>query len=123
VADVDMVAIWALTATSGNVTVQVAKTAAGGSSQNYASGSTAPCDGITRYWTWAAGAWTLHTAASTVATFTCATGGLAVAELNTAGFAAGFTYVGAYHASANLLIMPHRLVVGRKASNLRSLIV
>jgi len=112
------VAIWALTATSGNVTVQVAKDAAGTGAINF--DGTAGTDGITRYWTWASGVWTLHTQAA-AATFTCATGGLAVAEISANGLPDTFKYINASHSSAHLLVMPHDLLVQRKPNNLRNL--
>lgn len=114
------VQILALTATSGNVTVQVAKDAASTGAINY--DGTAGTDGITVYWTYASGVWTKHTQAA-AATFTCVSGGLAVAFVAGYQVPAGYDYVNASHSSAHLLLMPVDLDVQRRPSSLASLIV
>lgn len=115
------VQILALTATSGNVTVQVAKDASGTGAVNY-DGAAGDGDGITVYWTYASGVWTKHTQAA-AATFTCASGGLAVAFVGGYQLPAGYDYINASHSSAHLLIMPVDLEVQRRPSSLASLIV
>lgn len=103
------VAIIAIGATSGNVTITEANAASGGTSQNLAA--------ITTYYTSAAGVWTKVTQAA-AATFTLVTGGLAVAEIDAQQLSAGFSYIAASHASASFIILPHSLELGRKPENL-----
>lgn len=112
--------IFALTATSGNVTVQVAQDASGTNAINY--DGTGGTDGITVYWTYASGVWTKHTQ-SAADTFTCATGGLAVAFVGGYQLPAGYDYINASHSSAHLLLVTTDLEVQRRPSSLASLIV
>lgn len=115
------IGIWALTATSSNVTVQIAKDAAGTGAVNY-DGAAGDGDGITVYWTWASGVWTKRTQAA-AATFTCVAGGLAFAYVAGFQLPAGFGYINASHSSAHLLLMPFDLYDQRRPSSLTSLIV
>src|SRR5262249_12729691 len=103
------VSIVAIGATSGNVTVTEATAASGGTSQNL------PV--ITTYWTQNNGVWTKVTQAA-AATFTCATGGLAVAEIDAQQLDSGFSYVAASHSSASFVIIVHSLEVQRPPANL-----
>lgn len=98
------VSIVAIGATSGNVTVTEANAASGGTSQNL------PV--ITVYWTQNNGLWTKVTQAA-AATFTLATGGLAVAEIDAQQLDSGFNYIAASHASASFVIVLHSLEVQR----------
>lgn len=102
-------AIVAIGATSGAVTVQEANAASGGTVQNL------PV--ITTYYTQNNGVWTKVTQAAG-ATFTCATGGLAVAEIDVGQLDAGFSYITASHASGSFVIIAHSLETQRKAENL-----
>lgn len=111
--------IWALTATSGNVTVQIAKDSAGTGAVNY-DGAAGHGDGITTYYTWASGVWTAVTQAA-AATFTCATGGLAVTFVPATGIPDGFKYINASHSTAHLLLMPADLYEQRKPASLVNL--
>lgn len=103
------VSIVAIGATSGNVTVTEATAASGGTSQNL------PV--ITTYWTQNNGIWTKVTQAA-AATFTLATGGLAVAEIDAQQLDSGFGYIAASHASASFVIVVHSLEVQRPPANL-----
>jgi thiamine phosphate synthase YjbQ (UPF0047 family) len=98
------VTIVATGATSGAVTIQEHNAASSGTSQNLAV--------IVNYWTQNNGVWTKVTQAAG-ATFTCATGGLAVAEIDTAKLSDGFNYISASHASASMLLVLHDLEVQR----------
>lgn len=101
--------IIAIGATSGNVTVTEANAASGGTSQNL------PV--ITTYYTQNNGVWTKVTQAA-AATFTCATGGLAVAEIDVQQLDSGFNYIAASHSSASFVILVHSLESQRKPENL-----
>jgi thiamine phosphate synthase YjbQ (UPF0047 family) len=103
------VTIVAIGATSGAVTIQEANAASGGTAQNLAA--------ITTYYTQASGVWTKVTQAAG-ATFTCVTGGLAVAEIDAQQLSSGFTYITASHSAASMVIIVHSLEVQRKPENL-----
>jgi hypothetical protein len=103
------ITIVAIGATSGNVTVTEANAATGGTSQNL------PV--ITTYYTSNNGVWTKVTQAA-AATFTLATGGLAIAEIDAQMLDAGFSYVAASHASASFVYLLHSLTVARKPESL-----
>lgn len=99
-------------ATSGNATIQEANAASGGTAQNLAR--------ITRYWTQNNGVWTLVPQAA-AATFTAATGGLAVAEIETSWLSDGFSYISASHSSGSFVVLPHDLEFQRNPTLLPDL--
>lgn len=117
--DCTTVTIYAIGATSGNATVTQAKTAALGSEVNYDGSDSAHGDGITAYYRWNNGTWTLVTQAA-AATFTCGTGGLAAVEIDAVQLSDGYAYLTVSHASASFVIVQGGLVRGRVPTNLRS---
>jgi hypothetical protein len=96
-------------ATSGNATISEANAASGGTSQNLAA--------ITEYWTQASGVWTRVTQAA-AATFTAATGGLAVAWVPQGALSDTFSYLSASHASGSFVYVLGDLTAGRFPQNL-----
>lgn len=107
---------------TANATFTVAKTAAGGSSTNYASTGG---DGVTRYVikTGSTGLWAAavtQAAAATVPT-TSGTGDITAVDIAGYQLGAGYYYVGVTHANAAAVFIAHDLLVQRKPANLRSL--
>ncbi len=94
----------ALTATSGNVTVQECNAASGGTAQNLAR--------ITAYWTQTNGIWTRFTQAA-AATFPLTAAAISVAEIDTAMLSDGFSYISATHGTGTVLHILHDLEVQR----------
>lgn len=117
--DAAAVTIFLYGATSGNATIQQLTAISGGTAVNFDGSDAAHGSGITRYFTWAAGVWTLRTQAA-AATITAVTGGLAAVHISASSLSDGFKYVSASHASGSFLVVLHDLEVQRKASNLRS---
>lgn len=99
-------------ATSGNATITEATAASGGTSQSLAAG-------ITEYWTQNNGVWTRVTQAA-AATFTAATGGLAVAWVPGGILSSGFTYAACSHASGSFVYVLADIFPERWLSNLAS---
>jgi hypothetical protein len=104
-----------------NVTVQIAKDAAGTSAQNFAPGSTVPCDGITEYFVQHSGSWARSTqaGAATVPT-TSASGDITAFEVLGVQLPDGFAYINASHASATMVLLLSDLEIERKLANLRN---
>lgn len=101
------VAIIAVGATSGAVTVSESNAASSGTEQ--------ALPRITSYWRQNNGVWTQVTQAAG-STFTCGTGGLAVCEIEATWLSDGFNYISASHSSATMLILPIGLYTQRKPS-------
>lgn len=96
-------------ATSGNVTIQEATSAAGAGAQNLAR--------ITRYYTQASGVWTLRTQAA-AATVTCVTGGLLYVDIEASWLSDNYDYISASHSSATMVYVAHGLEVQRNPTML-----
>jgi hypothetical protein len=108
-----------------NLTVTVAKDAAGTSPLNY-DGAAGHGDGITLYWqqVGSTGLWTSTAqAAANTAPTTSGTGDILVVEINEEQLPDGYKYVAASHASATCVMVLADLEVKRRPSNLRSPIV
>jgi len=106
------VTIVAIGATSGNVTLEEANAASGGTIQNIA-------NGVTEYWTQNNGVWTKNTQAA-AATVVCATGGLLAVYFPAVQFSSGFKYIAASHASASFVYILHELQSKRDPANLKA---
>lgn len=104
-----------------NITVQIAKDAAGTSAENFAPGSTVPADGVVEYFVQHAGTWTRNTqaAAATVPT-TAVAGDITAFEVLATQIPDGFNYINASHATATLVHLLSDLEVQRKPANLRN---
>lgn len=108
-----------------NITVTVAKDAAGTSAVNY-DGAAGHGDGITLFWSQvgSTGLWTSTTqAAANTAVTTTGTGDIVAIEIDEEQLPDGYKYVAASHATATLVLVVSDLEVKRRPSNLRSLIV
>lgn len=117
--DHNTVTIYAIGATSGNATVQQLTAASGGTAVNFDGSDAAHGDGITQYWRWNNGLWTVVNQAA-AATFTLGTGGLAACEIDATMLSDGYKYLSVSHATASFVVVLGGLVRGRTPSNLRS---
>ena len=117
--DCTTVTIYAIGATSGNATVQQLTAASGGTAVNFDGSDAAHGDGITSYYRWNNGTWTLVTQA-VAATFTLGTGGLAACEIDATALSDGYKFLSVSHSAASFVVVQGGLVRGRVPTNLRS---